>query len=372
MDPLAERLVRTFLEIAAIDSVSRSEASVADAIEAHLIDLGVETWRDETAAATGSDTGNLFGRLGGLAGMRPVVLCAHMDTVEPGRGVEPVLDGDVVRSAGDTVLGADDKAAVAQILEALRTIEQKDLPHGEIMVIFTVAEEQSLVGSKAMDRPAAGDGFCFVLDAHGPVGGAVLGSPGQNNVYATFHGKAAHAGISPEEGVSAITCAAESLARVRQGRIDEETTANVGTIHGGRATNIVPDRVDIAAEVRSHDAAKLESETRAMMAAFEPAADSKCSSDVRMEPQYDGFSLSPDCEIVRLFEAACAKVGIASRLETSGGGSDANVFNKAGLPALVLSTGMEQVHSTDEYVRVDQLVAGHDLVLALISEATAY
>jgi tripeptide aminopeptidase len=370
LSPAAERLVATFRELVCLDSPSYEEGRAADEIEARMRSLGMETWRDDTAAATGSDTGNLFGLLRGAEGMHTIALCAHMDTVEPGRGIRPVVEDGVIRSSGDTVLGADDKAAVAQILEGLATLQADGAPHGDILAVFTVAEEQSLVGSKAMDLSGLTARSCFVMDAHGSVGAAILASPGQNNVYATIRGKATHAGINPEDGVNAIAGAARCIERIRQGRLDKETTANVGKIQGGRATNIVPDLVEIAAEVRSHDAAKLARATEDMMAAFEAASELGCSAEVRMEPQYHAFAIAPDTAIVQLFERACAAIGVAPRLEVSGGGSDANVFNRAGIPALVLSCGMEQMHSTEEYVRVDQLVAGHDLVVALVAEAS--
>lgn len=366
---VARRLVRTFVDLARTDSPSFHEGAMADVVEARLADLGFATSRDDTTDKTGSDTGNLFGHLPGLEHLPTVAFAAHLDTVEPGRGIEPVVDRGVIKSAGETVLGADDKAAVAQIIEALTTLVEGGHPHGAIVAIFTVAEERGLVGSKAMDLSSVAADACFVLDSHGDVGAATTAAPWQNTIRARIHGKAAHAGVEPEAGIDAIGAAARAIAKMKLGRIDSETTANVGRIEGGRWTNLIADLVELAGEARSHDHAKLQAQTQSMVDALVGAEEEGCRVEVEVIDEYHGFALDRGHPLVRLFERACARIGIQPVLATSGGGSDANIFNDARLPALVLSTGMEQMHTTDEYVRVDQLVAGHDLILALIAEA---
>lgn len=371
MDEHAERLARTFIDLAVIDSPTFEEGAVADAVEARLADAGLVTWRDDSAERTGSQTGNLFGWLAGASGLPTLAFMAHLDTVEPGRGVEPIVVDGAVKSTGATILGADDKAAVAEIVEALITLQRLGVPHGDVLVIMSVAEEKGLIGSKAMDLSGIGADACFVLDSHGDVGGATLAAPSQNTIKARIHGKAAHAGVAPEEGIDAIGATARAIAAMRLGRIDDETTANVGRVEGGRATNIIADLVELAGEARSHDEAKLAAQTEAMVEAIRRTEDEGCTVEIDVIDEYRGFAIAEDDALVRLFERACARIGVEPRLERSGGGSDANMMNAAGIPALVLSTGMEKVHSTEEYVTAGQLVAGHDLVLALIEEAAA-
>lgn len=371
MDALAQRLVRTFMELVRVDSPTFEEGAFADDVEARLQQLGLSTWRDDTVAATGCDTGNLFGRLDGLEGMPTLAFMAHMDTVEPGRGIEPVVDGDVVKSSGSTVLGADDKAAAAVIVEALTTLQEAGHPHGDVIVVFTVAEEKGLLGVKAMAADAFEADHSFVLDAGGQVGRVVSSAPTQNTIRAVIHGKAAHAGVEPEKGVDALAAAARAIASMRLGRIDEETTANIGRIEGGRATNIIADRIELAGEARSHDPAKLEAQTQTMIAALRATEESGCWADIEVVEEYRGFSFEGDEPIMRLFERACARIGIEPVMKPTGGGSDANLLNSRGHTALALGLGMEQAHSVDEHLRVADLVAGHDLVLALIAEAMA-
>lgn len=371
VDALARRLTDTFIELARIDSVSFEEGEIADAVQGRLEAVGLTTWRDESAAITGSETGNLLGRLEGLAGAGSLLFMAHLDTVEPGRGVRPVVDEtrSIIRSFGDTILGGDDKAAVAVVLEALRTLQEEDRPHGDIYVIFSVAEEQGLKGAKALELSRVEADHCFVLDAEGEVGQATVAAPSQMSIRARVHGKAAHAGVNPSDGINAIAAAARAIATMRLGQVDEETTANIGRIAGGRATNIVPDLVELAGETRSHDPAKLERVTAEITAALDAAKAEGCRVEVEVAPEYRGFSIPEGAPIRRLFERACARVGAPCGYQVSNGGSDANVLNDAGIPALVLACGTQRPHSTEESVGIDQLVLAHDLVLALIAEA---
>lgn len=364
-----KRLVAEFMELVRIDSLSKKERAMADAVKDKLSALGLEVLEDGSAEGIGGEAGNIIARLpGSIPGADPLLFNAHLDRVVPGEAVKPVLQDGVIRSDGTTVLGADDGAGVAAILEALRVLLERDLPHPEIEVVFTVAEEIGLLGAKALDFSQLRARSGYVLDSGGPVGSFVIQGPTQFSFKAIFRGRAAHAGANPEEGVSAIQAAALAIAGMRLGRIDHETTANIGIISGGRATNIIPDEAVIKGEARSLKESKLQEQVDHMRSqAEEAAARLGAEVEVVLERAYPAFNASPDSPVVKRAVTAAQRLGLEPKLSSTGGGSDANILGGAGFEIVNLAIGLEKVHTTDEYIRVDQLVQAARLVLELMT-----
>ncbi len=353
-----DRLLSTFLELVRIDSPSRSEAAVAAYCAAALEPLGFEVTIDSAASTTGSDTGNLVATLPGSPGSSMLVLSAHMDCVEPCRGVEPVVSDGVVTSAGETVLGADDKAGIAAILESVRRMVESGEPRPGLKVVLTVAEETGLTGAKVLDPDLLGGELCLVLDADGAPGGIVIAAPTHYTFIASFLGTASHAGVAPQDGRSALVMASRAIAAMRLGRLDERTTANIGTVNGGTATNVVAAQATVTGECRSTDAATVE-DVRASMDTImrQAAATGDGRVDIAWTREYGGFEFDEDHPLVELVADACRDVGLQPRTFATGGGSDGNIFSAAGVPTLVLSCGMSAVHSTKESLAVADLDA---------------
>ncbi|HMM23068.1 MAG TPA: M20/M25/M40 family metallo-hydrolase [Selenomonadales bacterium] len=366
-----QRLLAEFFDLVKIKCSSRAEREVADVVKAKLADMGFEVSEDEVGEKIGGNTGNVIAYLRGTVPAAPVVmLSAHLDCVEPCAGVEPVLKDGIITSAGNTVLGGDDKSGVAGILEALRIIREQKIPHGDIQVVFTVAEEGGLNGSKNIDPQRLKADFGYVLDSSGSPGKIINAAPGQNAIKVIVHGKTAHAGLAPEEGVNAIVVAGKALAELKQGRIDPETTANVGIIKGGTATNVVPDYVEIACEARSRNAEKLETQTKCMVETFERVvAANGGTAEITVRKAYGPYVLTDDMPVVVLARQAAESIGLPMSLQGTGGGSDANFFNTYGVPSAVLGTGMSKVHTTDEFIKEIDLYQTAELVLALIKTA---
>lgn len=366
-----QRLLAEFFDLVKIKCSSRAEREVADVVKAKLADMGFEVSEDEVREKIGGNTGNVIAYLRGTVPAAPVVmLSAHLDCVEPCAGVEPVLKDGIITSAGNTVLGGDDKSGVAGILEALRIIREQKIPHGDIQVVFTVAEEGGLNGSKNIDPQRLKADFGYVLDSSGSPGKIINAAPGQNAIKVIVHGKTAHAGLAPEEGVNAIVVAGKALAELKQGRIDPETTANVGIIKGGTATNVVPDYVEIACEARSRNAEKLETQTKCMVETFERVvAANGGTAEITVRKAYGPYVLTDDMPVVVLARQAAESIGLPMSLQGTGGGSDANFFNTYGVPSAVLGTGMSKVHTTDEFIKEIDLYQTAELVLALIKTA---
>jgi tripeptide aminopeptidase len=355
-------LLDLFLRLAATVSPSRRERSVSDLVGDHLAAHGLVWREDDAAGAVAGDSGNLIVRVPGVGDGLAVAIAAHLDTVAVSGEIVPVVDDGVVHSAGDTILGADDKAAVAALLALLGELAA-DPPRGDVVGVFTVAEEIGLRGAQALDVAALGCRAGFVFDTSGPVGDVVVRAPSQKLVTATFAGVAAHAGIAPERGRSAVQAAARAVAAFELGRLDDDTTANVGTIAGGTATNVVPDRCRVEGEVRAHDPARLAAVVGSMVAAVHlAAAEIGVDVDVVVDDSFVGYAFEDDDLPVTLAREALARAGFAVRLASSGGGSDVNVFNLKGLPAVNLSVGMEDVHSPRESLPVGAL---HDVLAVM-------
>ncbi len=364
------RVLDTFLDLVRITSPTRREAAVAAYVAAALEEAGCDVRFDDSREGTGSDTGNLLATLPGTAPGPVIALSAHMDCVQPCEGVEPVITDGVVRSAGETVLGGDDKAGIAAIIETVRRLHEGETAHPELRIILTVGEEEGLLGAKALTADDAAADLCLVLDGDGPVGGIVIGAPTHYTFEAVFTGRAAHAGLEPEQGVSAIRMASAAIDRMHLGRIDGQTTANIGTIAGGTATNVVAPQCTVTGECRSLDPARAE-EVRAGLdvALHEGARVHGGMVDVTWELAYGGFSVDESAPAVGLLERACREAGIEPRCFRTGGGSDANVIAGLGVETLVLSCGMTKVHSVEEELAVAELDRMVELLLALARTA---
>lgn len=363
-----ERILQEFVELVKIDSPSMHERKVADILLEKLTALGLEADEDNAGKVLNTGTGNIIGRLpGNTPGIPAVMFCAHMDTVEPGRGVEPVVKDGVVLSAGETILGGDDKAGIVAILEMLRVIKEQNLSHGDIEVVFTVAEEIGLKGAKNLDYTALKGKMGFVLDCSGSAGTIIAKAPAQYRIVASIFGKAAHAGISPEEGVNSIVVASRAIAKMKLGRIDEETTANIGVIGGGKATNIIPDLVNIEGEARSINPAKLEAQMGHMCRILEEtAAENNAKVKIEKEFLYPALNLTEKDPVVAVAMQATRALKINPVLISTGGGSDANIFNGKGIPTANLGIGMCKVHSTDEYITVRDLCMNARYLLEIV------
>jgi tripeptide aminopeptidase len=360
-----------FLELAALPSPSGQERAVADRVLEYLEALGLEAVEDDAGARIGSSIGNVLARIEGNRGGLPLFLCAHLDTVPPEGPIEPEVGEDaVVRNAGGTILGADNKAAVAAMLEAGARLLENSRAHAGVELLFTPMEEVGLRGAAAFDEQRLHARVGYVYDHAGPIGEVILGAPYQRKLDVAFRGRAAHAGMWPEEGRSAISAAARAIADLRLGRLDEETTANVGQISGGTARNVIPEHCSFAAEARSHDERKLADVVQEMLETVTFAATlAECEVETHVEGSARGYRFRREDVPVRLAAAALERTGREPSYVLSGGGADANVFNERGLQCVNLANAALDIHTPDEHVAVADLEAMVDVTLALVAEA---
>lgn len=351
-----DRIAREFIRLAEIASPSFRERELADYIKYRFAQLGIEAIEDDTGDRIGGDAGNIYARLPGDESLAAFFICAHMDTVNPANGVRVIFEDGVFRSEGSTVLGGDDKAGIAAIIEVIEMLRQWPAARGDLEVLLTVGEERGLLGSKHFDCSRLRSKFGYVLDCNGDPGTMIVAAPAQNTLDVVVKGRAAHAGIEPERGINAIQVAGRALAKLPLGRIDAETTSNMGVIQGGKATNIIPDSCFIQGEVRSLDRAKMDSLTSRIVSEFTAAAEAAgASSEVTVNFQYPEFRLDSSLPVFQLAARAAGMAGLKVGYETSGGGSDANIINAAGRTAANLGIGMRQVHTTDEYITLKDL-----------------
>jgi len=372
----AERLAETFRSLAATGSVSRREAALAGDLRRKLEALGAEVFIDDTAPKTGSDTGNLIARLKGTCAVPALLLNAHMDTVQPGEGVSVQFVDGVFTSDGRTILGADDKSAIAVILETLFVLKERGLAHGPLEIVLTVCEETGLAGAKNLDFTQFEAPFGFTLDGS-DTEGVIVQAPSANRFEISVIGKDAHAGAHPEKGINAIHLAAKAMAGLTLGRIDQETTCNIGWIEGGLATNIIPPLVTLRGEARSHDEDKLRQVTANIVNTFERVIAAGRGGEpqnglpkveTRVERSYSRTRIPEDHLLVDLARRAADRLGRGMRTKISGGGSDANIFFEKGIPLGILGTGMREVHSVREHVRLEDMVRAAELLLKIIQE----
>jgi tripeptide aminopeptidase len=356
--------VDLFLELAALPTPSGKERAAADVVIRYLSGLGLEADEDPF--------GNVYARIEPTEEGTPLFFCAHLDTVPPSGDLRPVVEDGVIRNAGGTILGGDNKAAVVQMLEGARRVLVENIPHAGIELLFTREEETGLNGAIAFDHERLHARLGFVYDQEGSIGEIILGAPFAQGLEITFLGSASHAGMAPEEGRSAIQAAAKAIADLRLGRVDEETTANVGVIRGGTAGNIVPDTCSFVAEARSHDERKLGDLVQEMLDACAFAAsETECELQSESRKSYRGYRFTKGDDVVQLAAAALGRCGHEVRYALSGGAADANVFNERGLHCLNLTHGVHDFHSPDERIAVEDLEAMVDVTVALVEGARA-
>ena len=372
-----ERLASVFVTLCEIDSPSKQEGRVATYLKTLFAEMGAEVFEDDSAIQTGADCGNLFVRFpdGGLD-KEPVFFNCHMDTVLPATGVKVKREGEVFTSAGDTVLGSDDKAGIAALIEVMRTLQERSIPYGPVEYVFTTCEEVGLLGVKALSPSSIKAKTGYALDSSG-TNRVIVGAPAANRITAEIKGLASHAGLSPEKGISAIHLAAKAIARLKLGRLDSESTANIGVIAGGTATNIIPESVLVQGEVRSHSLHLLQEYTEHIRSVFKEEVDNwsdpggmvsvKPSLDFKIIDDYPVMKLDRESAVLKRVAAAAASLERKLSFVVAGGGSDANIFNGYGLQCAILSTGMDKVHSTRETIKLSDMAHTAELILAILT-----
>lgn len=365
-----------FLRIVQIDSLSLKERAIALFLQGDLEALGAKVEFDEAGETVNGEIGNLIARLPGNEPSRTtLLLSAHMDTVVPGEGIRPICEGDVIRSDGTTILGGDDKSGIAIIIEVLRTLKEQKVSHGDIEIVFTICEEYGLVGAKHLDMSRLKSKHGLVLDCdHADF--LFTKSPASDRMEFVIHGLEAHAGVCPEAGISAIQIAADAISRMSLGRIDSETTANIGTIEGGAAVNIIPKTVSVRAESRSHNKVKLENQTAHMRACFQEAVKKftvKVNSrqmtgriEEKVWRDYNQMDLSNTSPIVQAILQAAKKCGYNVQTNATGGGCDANIFNEKGISVPNLGTGMHQIHTVNEWLSFREMCQTAEVVFEVV------
>ncbi len=363
------RLIETFIEMVKISSESFNEKNMMDYIALKLKKMGMRVDFDDAGQKVSSNGTNIYGYYQGDSSLDPVILSAHMDTVKPGCDINVIVDGDIIKTDGNTILGGDDKSGIAIVLECLETIIEKNLDARSVEVVFTICEEVGLLGGKHIDYSKLKSKQAIVFDSGGDIGLITVQAPGQYKITGKFQGVPAHAGLEPEKGISAIQVAADAITNMPLLRIDEETTANVGFFNAGVATNIVTPEAIIVCEARSTDANKLELQVQNMTKVMEDSA-KKFNTTVSIETvkAYDPYSISSDEKIVRDLSKAFEVCNIKANLVPSGGGSDSNSFNKNGVTSIVTSTGMSKVHTTEEYIKKSDMITCAKSLLVYLHE----
>lgn len=367
-----ERMLAEFKEVVAVPCHTLQERPVFEMLRAKLEALGFTVEEDDAGEKLGGNCGNLWAFLpGNKVGAVSVLLSAHMDGVEPCGGTTVVQKDGVLYSDGTTILGGDDKSGVVAILEGVRMLVEENAEHGDIQILFTIAEEGGVNGSRCMDRSKLKAQVAYALDGEGAPGEIVIGAPGQYRYKISVHGKKAHGGLEPEKGINAIMIAAKALAEVkRYGRIDEETTCNIGIIGGGVATNVVPDLVEIEGDVRSRNNEKLEAIREEVVSTICNAVEkygAKVTAEV--EHKYSSFLIDTESTVVKLAKSACAMYGFTPDITQTGGGSDANFLNAYGVPCVILGTGMQNVHTVEEFIKEEDLYNSALMVYGILQAA---
>ena len=371
-----ERIKNLLLELVRIDSTSRKEGDVAQRLKQICEELGAEVFIDDAGEKVGGNTGNVIARFPGtIPDAEPIMMSAHMDTVVPGEGVKPIVEGDIIRTDGTTVLGGDDKSGCAVIVETIRCLQEQSIPHAPIDAIFSICEEVGLLGAKNVDMSKVRARYGIVFDSDDP-GFLFTKGPSANHMEWKVYGLESHAGVAPEQGISAIRVAAEAIAGMKLGRIDEETTANVGVIEGGKATNITTNYVYLRGEARSHSDEKLEAQTAHMTKCFEDAAakyevtvdgvTTKGRVEAHITREYYSMNVPESSRVVQLVYAAAARKGLKVEAVASGGGCDANIFNKRGIECANFGTGMRAIHTVKEWLDVKDMYASAEMSLEVM------
>jgi tripeptide aminopeptidase len=371
-----ERIKNLLLELVQIDSVSREERDVAERLKQLCEELGAEVFIDDAGSKVGGNSGNVIARFPGtIPSAEPIMMSAHMDTVVPGKGVRPIVEGDRIRTDGTTVLGGDDKSGCSVIIEVIRCLQEQAIPHAPIDAVFSICEEVGLLGAKHLDLSKVRAKYGIVFDSDDP-GFLFTRGPSANHFDFQIHGLESHAGVAPEQGISAIRIAAEAISRMKLGRIDEETTANIGVIRGGEATNIITNLVTLRGEARSLDDEKLEAQTAHIVKCLEEAAakhevtvdgvTTKARVESLVTREYHAMDVSDDSRVVQLVKGAAARMGLKVETMASGGGCDANIFNKRGIECANLGTGMRAIHTVKEWLDVKDMYASAEMTLEIM------
>ncbi len=368
----SQRLGQRFKMLAEIDSESGQEAGIARVLKKILIEMGASVCFDHAREKVGGDCSNLVAKFKGTTPVAPLFLSGHMDTVKPGKGVQVQFDNHIFTSDGTTILGADDKSAIAILLEVMEVVKENNLPCPPVEIILTVCEEIGLLGAKHFDLSLMDARFGYILDST-DTEGIVTKAPSANKIFIKVYGRAAHAGAAPENGINAIYAAATAISSLTLGRIDEETTCNLGTISGGMATNIVPELVEIHGEARSHDVEKLKTVTNGIISGFETAVaklrlegQELPRVEIEVEDDFPNTHIPEDHPVITLARKAAARLGRKLDSKTIGGGADANIFFGKGIMAGVLGTGMTDVHTLKESIALKDMVDAAQLVLEIL------
>lgn len=371
------RLVQHFVDLVKVDSETGHEGEISKVLKQQLHELGLTVTEDNAAEITGHGANNLFAILEATedAKDQPTILfTCHMDTVTPGKGIKPQIDEDgYIRSDGTTILGSDDKAGIAALFEAIQAIKESKESHARVQVVITVGEESGLLGARAIEPARLEASYGYALDSNGDIGDIAVAAPTQSSIIIEIFGKSAHAGVSPEKGISAIQVAGKAISQMSLGRIDEETTANIGRFEGGGPTNIVCDYVKLTAEARSIKQDKLDAQVESMKLAVEQAAAKYgATSKFQNKIVYPAYNHDSDTPVVRLASRAIEAIGATPRPFHSGGGSDANVFNGLGVPTVNLAVGYEHIHTTNEQIKVECLVKTAQLVVEILKQSATF
>ena len=370
-----DRMTNHLMDLIRIDSPSRNEKDVAMSLKKDMDDLGAECIFDEVDKKVNGNVGNLIVKIKGNSDAPPFFLSSHMDTVAPGIGIKPRIEDGIMRSDGTTILGSDDKSGVSIIVEVLRTLKEQNIPHGDIEIAFTICEEVGLLGAKYIDITLFDSKYGIVLDSSTPRR-LVLKCPTSDVVVFKVHGLEAHAGLCPENGINSIKIVSEAISNMTIGRIDDETTSNIGIINGGVATNIIPNYVMVKGEARSHSNEKLDREIEHMCKCFNDAAEKysvnidgktvKPTVEIDIERVYEKMDVSSDAHVTQLVDTAVENLGYQIKHHTTGGGCDANYFNNMGIECVNLGTGMYELHTVNEHVIMEEFYSSAEIVLETI------
>jgi tripeptide aminopeptidase len=371
-----KRLVDNFIKLVKIDSESFDEKNVSIELKNQLEKLGGKIKMDNAGEKIGGNCGNMFVKFDGDLKADMILLTSHMDTVKPGKGINPIIDGDIIKTDGKTVLGSDDKSGIAAIIEAITSIKETKTPHRSFEVVLTVAEEQGVMGTKHIDASLIESKMGFALDDH-EVGGFTISAPAKSSVNVVINGLESHAGVEPENGISSIVCAAKAISRMKLGRIDDSTTANIGTFIAQFATNVVPNKVEIKSEARSLYMDRLHKQIDHMKQCYLDAAKEmtievegqkkEAKVDFDIDQSYESFIVSEKDKIYQLAKKATEKFGLKPSFKPGLGGSDANHFNRHGIKVIMMGTGMDKVHTKSEHIKISELSKCADLLKIILT-----
>jgi tripeptide aminopeptidase len=368
------RLIQEFISLVQVDSETRFEHEISVVLKEKFTKLGLHVIEDDSMAKSGHGSGNLICTLEATdanAAIPTIFFTSHMDTVAPGKSIKPQIGEDgYIRSDGTTILGSDDKAGIAAMIEGIQVLKEQNIPHGRIQFVITAGEESGLKGARAMDPKLMEAKFGYALDSNGSIGDIATAAPGRAEIEIIFYGKSAHAGVNPEDGISAIQVASKAVSRMSLGRIDKETTANIGSFSGVGPLNVVCDKVKMEAEARSIVQHKLEAQIAAMKEACESAAaDAGTTCEFNADIVYASYMHDDSAPVVQLAARALSTLGLTARTFHSGGGSDANIFNGMGIPTVNLAVGYLEIHTTKEHIAISDLVKTAELVVAIVKES---